>query len=131
VNAVRLTPTNRPMLEAWRSEGVLMLQRCEACGTAIFYPRSVCPSCWSDRLAWFHASGKGTIVSFSRVHRGFPEAFAAEAPIVLAEIRLDEGPSMIARVIAAESDAVAAGQRVALVEAGDAARFALPTFRHP
>ena len=131
MSAVRETPTNRPMLAAWRSEGALMLQRCEPCRATIFYPRSVCPACWSDRLAWVRASGKGTIVSFSRVHRGFPEEFAAEAPIVLAEIRLNEGASMIARVIAADPEAVASGQRVALVDPSDAARFALPTFRLP
>jgi uncharacterized OB-fold protein len=131
MSAVRETPTNRPMLEAWRREGALMLQRCEACGTTIFYPRSVCPRCWSDRLVWFRAPGTGTIVSFSRIHRGFPEPLAAEAPIVLAEIRLDEGVSLIARVIAADPEAVASGQRVALVEPGEAVRFDLPTFRHP
>lgn len=126
--AVRETPTNRPMLEAWRSAGTLLLQRCEACGKAVFYPRSVCPHCWDDRLTWFHASGKGSIVSFSLVHRGLPAAFEGETPIVLAEIQLDEGALMIARVVAGDPAAIASGQAVELVPAAEAARFVLPTF---
>ena len=124
---VRETATNRPMLEAWRSAGTLLLQRCEACGKAVFYPRSVCPHCWGN-LAWFRASGKGSIVSFSLVHRGLPAAFEGETPIVLAEIRLDEGALMIARVIARDPVAIASGQAVQLVPAAEAARFVLPTF---
>ncbi len=127
-SAVRETETNSPMLEAWRGQGVLMLQRCEACSEAIFYPRSVCPKCWGDRLAWFRASGKGSIVSFSRVHRGLPPKFEAEVPIVLAEIRLDEGALMIARVVTGDPAAVASGDVVELVSPDAAKRFDLPTF---
>jgi uncharacterized OB-fold protein len=125
----RETATNAPMLKAWRDEAALALQRCEACSKAIFYPRSVCPHCWSDRLAWFRASGGGKIVSFSRVHRGLPAVFQAEAPIVMAEIALAEGALMIARVVTADPSAVQSGMAVRLVARADAARYPLPTFR--
>jgi uncharacterized protein len=128
-SAVRETATNRPMLLAWRGQGALMLQRCEACREVIFYPRSICPKCWADRLAWFRASGRGSIVSFSRVHRGLPEKFAAEVPIVLAEIRLDEGALMIARVVTDDPAAIASGDAVELVSPDAAKRFDLPTFK--
>lgn len=125
----RETPTNAPMLAAWRDHGRLALQRCEDCGKAIFYPRSACPHCHGAALSWFTATGLGRIVSFSRVHRGLPEAFQAEAPIVLAEIALDDGVLMIARLVTADPAAIATGQPVRLVTAGDAARYPLPTFR--
>ena len=125
--SVRETPTNRPMLEAWRKEGTLLLQRCEACGKATFYPRSACPHCWGS-LVWFRASGNGRIVSFSLVHRGLPAAFEGETPIVLAEIRLDEDALMIARIVTEDRAAIASGGDVELVPAAEAARFALPTF---
>jgi uncharacterized OB-fold protein len=117
------------MLTAWRREGILLLQRCQDCGAAIFYPRSVCPHCWSPRLAWFRAAGTGRVVSFSRVHRGLPEAFQPDAPIVLAEVALAEGALMIARVVASAPEEVASGMAVRLVAREDAARFPLPTFR--
>ncbi len=122
------TPTNAPMLKAWRESGTLTLQRCAACAKVIFYPRAVCPHCWSDRLDWIGASGTGRVVSYTRIHRGLPAAFQAEAPIVLAEIALAEGALMIARIVTADAAAVRSGMAVRLVPAGDAARYPLPTF---
>ncbi len=124
----RETADNAPMLAAWREHGVLLLQRCEACSRTIFYPRPICPHCQATRLAWERASGRGRIVCFSRVHRGLAPAFQAEAPIVLAEIALEEGVPMIARVLAADPLAVRSGLAVRLVPPGQAARFPLPTF---
>ncbi len=126
---MRETPDNQPMLEAWRRDGALLLQRCEACNATIFYPRAVCPKCWSNRLAWFRAAGKGSIVSFTRVHRGLPDRLQKEAPIVVAEIRLDEGAPMIARVVADDPATIASGDAVELVPPEMAARFDLPTFK--
>lgn len=124
----RETPTNAPMLRAWRTDGALTLQRCAACAKAIFYPRPVCPHCWNDRLDWFRAAGTGTVVSFTRVYRGLPAAFQADAPVVVAEINLAEGAVMIARIIAIDAAAVRSGMAVRLVPPDDAARFPLPTF---
>lgn len=124
----RETATNTPMLAAWRNEGALAIQHCEPCGKSIFYPRSVCPHCWSDRLGWQRASGTGKIVSFTRVHRGLPAIFQGEAPIVVAEIALAEGASMIARVVTANPAALHSGMAVRLVPRAEAARYALPTF---
>jgi uncharacterized OB-fold protein len=125
----RETPTNAPMLQAWRDDAALALQRCEDCGRSFFYPRPMCPYCWSPRLAWRRASGTGRVVSFSRIHRGLPTAFAAEAPILLAEIELPEGVRMIARILTDAPDAAHGGMAVRLLEKPAAARFPLPTFR--
>ena len=116
---------NRPMLEAWR-EGRLVVQRCGRCGAAASYPRPLCPKCWSDRLAFEEASGHGEIVAWSLVHRPNHESFIAETPIVLAEVALPEGTSLIARVVCAP-EAVRSGAAVELV--ADPDRYPLPTFR--
>ena len=125
----RETPDNAPMLAAWRSEGALHLQRCAACGRVIFYPRAICPHCWSRDLGWFRATGHGRIVAFTRVHRGLPECFQAEAPVVLAEIALDDGVPMIARVLTPDPQHVQSGMAVELLPMPEAAGFPLPTFR--
>ena len=117
---------NRAMLEAWREEGRLVVQRCVECARAASYPRPLCPYCWSERLAFEAASGRGRIVAWSRVHRPNHESFFAEAPIVLAEIALREGASVIARVVCAP-DAVRSGAEVELV--AEPERYPLPTFR--
>ena len=123
----RETPTNAPMLAAWR-EGALALQKCAACGHVFFYPRSVCPKCWNPGLAWIRSDGRGRIVSFSRIHRGLAEAFADEAPVVLAEIAVTEGAVMVARVICDDAEAIQSAMPVRLLSMPEAARYPLPTF---
>jgi uncharacterized OB-fold protein len=128
----RETPTNAPMLAAWREEAALALQCCEACGATFFYPRPMCPRCWSPDVTWRRASGAGRVVSFSRIHRGLPRAFRAEAPIVLAEIELPDaegGARMIARVVTEAPDEIRSGMAVRLVPLPAAARYPLPTFQ--
>jgi uncharacterized OB-fold protein len=122
------TSANAPLLDAW-ARGELMLQQCEDCAARVFFPRELCPSCWSPRLAWRPSSGQGTVVSFARIHRHIHAAFAAEVPTLLAEVKLDDGWLMIARVLASGTAAIASGKRVELVPMPDAARFPLPTFR--
>ncbi len=125
---VRRTHTNAAMLDAWK-EGRLLIQHCPDCDTSFFYPRSACPSCWSENTIHQADSGRGSIVSFSLVHKGLPEAFVADAPIVLAEIRLDSGALLIARVATSRQQQVAIGDRITLVDADHAGEFALPTFQ--
>lgn len=122
------TPANAPLLDAW-ADGRLQLQQCEACDAKVFFPRELCPRCWSPRLRWIASPGRGSVVSFTRIHRHIHEAFAEEAPTLLAEIALDDGWLMIARLLARNGDAVASGTRVELVTLPDAARYPLPTFR--
>ncbi len=112
------------------SAGELRLQRCGACGLAVFYPRAVCPHCGGDRLSWFTAAGTGTVYSYTVVHRAFGE-FAAQAPFTVALVDLDEGVRMMTRIVgpsAARPGGVHIGQRVRMEVArvGDAE---LPCFR--
>jgi uncharacterized OB-fold protein len=79
------------------SAGELRLQRCSDCGRAVFYPRVVCPYCFSDQLSWFTASGTGTVYSCTVAHRAFGE-FAGQAPYTIALIDLVEGPRMLSRI---------------------------------
>ena len=107
--------------------GELRLQRCDACGSAVFYPRAVCPHCLGASLAWFTASGDGTIYSYTVAHRAFGE-FADQAPFTVALVDLDEGVRMMTRITGAGPGGVRIGQRVRMTVAtvGDAA---LPCFR--
>jgi len=89
----------------------LILKRCGACGKAHFYPRELCPYCFSDNLAWIEASGRGMIYSFTICHRAAGPAFAADVPYVVALVELAEGPRMMTR-IAGDPAAVAIGRAV-------------------
>ncbi|MEV0084613.1 Zn-ribbon domain-containing OB-fold protein [Saccharopolyspora sp. NPDC050642] len=78
--------------------GELRIQRCADCEAAVFYPRSVCPGCFGDRLDWFTASGRGTVHSWTVAHKAFGE-FADQAPFTVALVDLDEGPRMLTRIV--------------------------------
>ena len=119
---------NRPLLEAWRN-GKLMLQQSASGGPAFFYPRPICPYTGSTDLVWREASGRGRIVSFSIVMRPNHPSFNDEVPIVLAEIALEEGATMLARIITSDVSAVKSGDAVELMPMPEAARYPLPTFR--
>lgn len=93
----------------------LLLQRCGDCGTLRFFPRFLCTECGSDHTEWSEASGRGTVHSFTIVHRAaFPE-FQALAPYVVALVDLEEGPRMMTNIVGADARDVAIGDAVTVV----------------
>src|SRR5258708_4223018 len=92
--------------------GRLEVQRCQSCRRHVFYPRSLCPHCGGVNLKWVTVSGRGTVYSFTVVHRA-PAEFQADAPYVVALVELEEGVRMFSRLVAGGPSAV----RVALAGA--------------
>lgn len=70
---------------------------CADCGTSFFSPRWACPACLSENWTYQRSTGRGTIYSHTVVHRGPDETW--DAPYVLAIIDLDEGWTMLSRVV--------------------------------
>jgi uncharacterized OB-fold protein len=92
------SPTSRPFWDAAKRHE-LLLQRCGACNTFIYYPRPRCPHCFSDRLSWEQCSGRGKLYSYTVVRRAASRAFA-DAPYVLGIVELAEGPRMTTNIVA-------------------------------
>jgi len=92
------TALTAPFWDAARS-GRLTLQHCDACGKTVFYPRAICPHCWSDRLRWRDASGRARLKSFSVVHRPGHPAWGAVAPYAIGLVELEEGPTMLSHIL--------------------------------
>ena len=76
--------------------GELRLQRCARCAHVQLPPRRFCGGCLGDDLRWERASGRGVVRSWSVVRFPLSAAFAADAPYVVALIRLEEGPTLMA-----------------------------------
>lgn len=93
---------SRPFWEGLQKHE-LWIQQCAVCHQHIFYPRSICPHCFSEDLVWKQSSGCGTIYSYTVVHQAFGP-FADETPYVVALIELDEGVRMMTRMVAAPED---------------------------
>lgn len=92
--------------------GEVRLQRCEDCGTWVFYPRHRCPSCLSDSLRWHPVSGRGTVYTFTIARQPTHPAFADELPQVLAVVELEEGPRLTTTLVDVAPDAVGVGLAV-------------------
>jgi uncharacterized OB-fold protein len=91
------------------ARGQLLLQRCTACGELHYYPRAICPLCFSDKTEWKPASGKGKIYSYSVLRRGSP------VPYAIAYVRLAEGVTMLTNIVDCDLDKIRIGQDVRLV----------------
>jgi uncharacterized protein len=118
--------TNAPMLDAWRS-GRFVVQRCLACRRSFFYPRSMCPHCWSTLSEWVEHSSAVVICS-TRIMRPIDDSFRGDVPLTLAELELTDGLRFLARVVTTEDVPAPAGATVTLVSADCAPSFPLPTF---
>jgi len=113
-------PETRPFWEA-ASRGTLLLKRCIACGEHHFYPREICPFCFSEKTEWREAAGTGTIYSLSVTRR-------AEIPYAIAYVTLAEGPTMLTNVVDCNLDALRIGQAVKLVFKSSEDGQAVPMF---
>lgn len=118
---------SRPYWEGL-TQGELRIQRCDSCSKAVFYPRSICPHCFADRLSWIVASGKGTIYSYTVAHQAFG-SFAADAPFVVALIELEEGVRMMSRLLDAPRARVTVGAAVMVTFEKVEEDLTLPYFR--
>ena len=111
---------NLPYWEA-ASRGKLLVKFCNACGETHFYPRAICPFCFSGRTEWREATGKGTIYSFSVMRR-------VAVPYALAYVSLAEGPAMMTNIVDCDLDALSIGQAVRVVFKPSASGQLVPMF---
>ena len=70
--------TNPETAHFWEqtAKGKLMFKRCTACGEAHYFPRSICPFCFSDKTVWEESSGEGEIYTFSRMRKSAAGPYA-------------------------------------------------------
>jgi uncharacterized OB-fold protein len=123
------TPESRPFWEAARRHE-LSLQRCRACGEYVFYPRAVCPRCFGSDLEWRTVSGRGTLHTFTVVHRGL-RGFPLGPPYVIAVVELAEGPRLMTNLVGVDPDPakIRIGTPVEVVFEDVSDSIALPRFR--
>jgi len=110
----RISKLGRPHWEAAR-RGRLSIQHCRDCGKYIHYPSSLCENCLSENLEWQEVSGRGTVESFSTVHRAFSPEFAADVPYTVALVRLEEGILLLTWLAEVAPEEAAFGMRVEVV----------------
>lgn len=113
---------NAPELRAYwdgLAAGRLLLPHCRACGHTHWYPRGICPHCFSCDVEARPASGAGVLFSYT---------WAPGAEQAIAYVSLDEGPTLLTRIVGADPASLAIGQRVVLA-AQRTAQAGVPLFQ--
>ena len=122
-------PVIRPETEPfWRAarRHELLIQTC-SCGAKIFFPRLLCPHCFSQELKWMRASGFGTVYSFTIIYQSRHPGFKGE-PYVYSIVELEEGTRMISNIINIAPEIVRIGMRVRVVFEDVTSEIAIPRF---
>jgi uncharacterized protein len=119
-------PGTQPYWDALK-ENRLILKHCRSCDRTHFYPRELCPHCYSDDLDWVDASGDGTIYSYTIAHRPAGPAYADDVPYTIAIIDLAEGPRMMSWIVG-DTDDVQIGAEVAVTYVTQEDGIVLPMF---
>lgn len=97
------TPLSQPFWDATRRRE-LALQRCSDCGAFRWTPQVLCRECHSERYEWTAVSGRGSLYSYTMVHR--PPLPVFDAPYVVAVVALEEGPLMLTNLVDCPPDAL-------------------------
>ena len=105
-----VTPETEPFWEA-ASDDEFLVCTCNDCGLTYYYPRALCPDCFSDDIDWHPVEGTGTVYSYSVAERaaGWPEE---ALPLVVAYVELSEGPRVLTNLVDCDPEAVEVGAAV-------------------
>lgn len=100
----------------------LRYQYCENCERAQFPPAARCRTCHQREIEWRKSGLKGTLHSFSLVHRAPTKAFIADAPYYVGLIDLNEGFRIMTNIQTKTGQGVEIGAPVEVFfeERGDA-----------
>jgi uncharacterized protein len=96
-------------------DGELRMQHCAACSGWTFPPSTRCRHCAAGEPHWRPVAGTGELLTWSVVHQAPYPAYGPDTPYVVAVVRLDEGPQLMANLLDADEGALAIGARVRVV----------------
>lgn len=68
---------------SYLEQGKVMGTKCKGCGLTFFPPRADCYQCLSSDMEWFEVSGKGKLVTYSKLQYG-PVGFEGDLPYAIA-----------------------------------------------
>ena len=93
-------------------EGELRYGWCASCERAHFYPRTVCPHCYSDEVDSRVSAGRGAIYTYTTQYRAGHPSLAESVPYTVVMVDMAEGYRMMADLVGVEPDTATIGQAV-------------------
>lgn len=97
------------------AEGRLTMPKCDDCSLYVWYPRPFCPACGSTNVTWTDVSGKGTVYTFTIVHRSGVPGYREAGPYVIAYVELEEGVKVMTNIVGIDPEQVTVGMPVSVV----------------
>lgn len=76
------------------ARGEMLVPICDACDTILDYSQRYCTSCGSAEIGWGKASGKATLRCV--IEMSISYTINLPAPFLIASVRLEEGPHLLA-----------------------------------
>ena len=104
----------KPFWEATK-RGELIIPYCNSCSTLFFYPREVCPNCFSKDLGWKKMSGEGHVYTYTHVWQAVHPSFQSANGHIYAIVQLDEGPKIPSGISGCEPEEVYVDMPVSVV----------------
>ena len=104
----------KPFWEAAK-RGEFIIPYCNSCSTLFFYPREVCPNCFSKDLDWKKMSGKGHVYTYTHVRQAVHPSFQSANGHIYAIVQLDEGPKIPSGISGCEPKEVYVDMPVSVV----------------
>lgn len=101
-------PETKPFWDA-AAEGKFLIKRCTACGEAHYFPRAICPFCFSDQTVWEQSTGEAEIYTLSIMRKSPTGAYA------IGYVTLKEGPSLQTNFVDCDFDRLKIGLKVKVV----------------
>ena len=112
-------------------QGVLALQRCQACGHFQHPPYATCVTCMAIDLKFEPVAGKGAIYAYTIMYHAGDRRFAAAIPYASIIVELDEAPEALlaGNLLEAPYTEAKVGRRVEVIFQPLNEDFTLPQFR--
>ena len=114
------TPETAAFWDAARDEQLLYAE-CQDCKKPHYYPRRICPFCFSSCVDWKPSSGLAKLYAFSLYRKGSP-------PYVSAWVTLDEGVTVLTNITDCDVETLRIGDRLKVVFKAAADGSPVPLF---
>ena len=88
-----------------------------------------CTACHGTDLDWQPSSGRGTVYSFTAVHRAPLESFKVDVPYVIAIVALEEGVRAMVNLRGVDPETVAIGMPIEVFFEPTEGEYPLPQAR--
>ncbi|WP_067825265.1 Zn-ribbon domain-containing OB-fold protein [Nocardia inohanensis] len=79
--------------------GEVAIKKCAGCGVALAPEAMVCTDCAGTELTWVTASGAGTLITWTVVHKAPNRAYQELVPYTVGVVELAEGPWLYAAIL--------------------------------